>query len=205
MNLIMFDYDGVIVDSLEICYTCFISASRDNGFFELSSREDFVSLFEGNLYESLKERGLNNEQINQILQSYEIKQNTRLNNLNLFPGMGEALKSIARNNKVVVITSNLSDATIEVLEKNGIDCYEDVIGAEKEKSKIKKIKKAWAKYPNLSGYYVGDTKGDMIEGKKAGTKTVGVLWGWHGKDTLCAGGADVLVSSPQELAALFPG
>lgn len=51
--------------------------------------------------------------------------------------------------------------------------------------------------------FVGDTKGDMQTGKRAGMQSIGVLWGFRDADELRKHGADLLVSSPAELAALL--
>ncbi|MFA5561134.1 MAG: HAD family hydrolase [Eubacteriales bacterium] len=47
--------------------------------------------------------------------------------------------------------------------------------------------------------YVGDTDVDMQTGKRAGMRTVGVLWGFREKEELAQNGADLLIARPQEL------
>ncbi len=52
--------------------------------------------------------------------------------------------------------------------------------------------------------YIGDSGVDMKTGKAVGAhKTVGVLWGFRGREELLENGADALVSSPHELLAYF--
>lgn len=48
---------------------------------------------------------------------------------------------------------------------------------------------------------IGDTTFDMEMGKAAGTKTIGVTWGYHHVDELRGAGADILIESYSELAA----
>jgi phosphoglycolate phosphatase len=60
-----------------------------------------------------------------------------------------------------------------------------------------------ARYPGLSAYYIGDTKGDMIEGRKAGAITVAALWGWHAVEKLEEGAPDHFVRSPEALLDLL--
>ncbi|MBQ7336391.1 MAG: HAD family hydrolase [Clostridia bacterium] len=50
--------------------------------------------------------------------------------------------------------------------------------------------------------YIGDTSTDMQTGKNAGIFTVGVLWGFRGKDELVENGADWIVAKPCELFEL---
>jgi len=200
MALVMFDYDGVIVDSLEVFTTRFTQACRENGFKDVNSSKDVLGLFEGNVYETMMGRGLEESTIDNILKRYEVLQDVQLADLELFDGIGVALKRISEKHQVYVITSNLSSATIRVLNQNGIECFKDVIGAEKEKSKIKKIHNTMSLHPGIPAFYVGDTKGDMIEGKKAGTQTIGVTWGWHTPTKLKEGFPDHLFNTPEQLA-----
>ena len=60
-----------------------------------------------------------------------------------------------------------------------------------------------SRYQDLPGYYVGDTKGDMIEGKKAGALTVAVTWGWHTREKLADASPDHMVHTPAELVTLL--
>lgn len=203
MNLVMIDYDGVIVDSLAVCYRCFAAACRETGLMDLGTREDFIALFDQNLYQSMADRGLDNSAIDRILQVYEQKQEPLLDTVAIFPGMEQALAGIARDNRLVIITSNLSAHTREILDRHGVTCCSDIIGADQEKSKIRKINRAQLRYPELPAYYLGDTRGDMIEGHLAGVNTVGVLWGWHSRARLLDGGAQALLESPADMVAFF--
>lgn len=48
---------------------------------------------------------------------------------------------------------------------------------------------------------IGDTTFDMEMGKAAGTKTIGVTWGYHHEDELRGAGADILVNEYADLPA----
>lgn len=50
---------------------------------------------------------------------------------------------------------------------------------------------------------IGDTTFDMEMGKAAGTKTIGVTWGYHHPDELRGAGADVLVDRYADLPAVI--
>ncbi|MCK5417510.1 MAG: HAD family hydrolase [Desulfobacterales bacterium] len=201
--LVMFDYDGVIVDSFELFSACFMKACHQNNFYELNSPEKILALFETNVFEALLGFGLDDHSINRILETFQSDIGAYQNDMRLFDGISHTLRKISKKNKIVIITSNISMAAKQVLINNGIYCFEDVLGAEKEKSKVKKIRLTMARYPGLPAYYIGDTKGDMIEGRKAGAITVAALWGWHAVKKLEEGAPDHFVCSPEALLDLL--
>lgn len=51
--------------------------------------------------------------------------------------------------------------------------------------------------------YIGDSGIDMQFARAAGMKAIGVRWGFRSEEELLADGADMLISRPEELLALF--
>ena len=51
--------------------------------------------------------------------------------------------------------------------------------------------------------YVGDTKTDVLTGKRAGCFTVGVLWGFRDREELANAGANAIIKKPIELLDLL--
>jgi phosphoglycolate phosphatase len=202
-NLVMFDYDGVIVDSLEVFTSVFISACHKNGYHGIDSGKRLLRLFDGNLFEGMAGLGLDRHLIKRILKTFQADIGEHVDQIKLFDGMAEAMAAIARRNIIVIITSNVSHTVRQVLWEKGIDGFDAVMGAEKEKSKTRKIKQAMMRYPKRPAYYIGDTVGDIIEGRKASALTVAVTWGWHEKEKLKLASPDFMVSSAGELTELF--
>ena len=202
-GLVMFDYDGVIVDSFDVFTSVFLEACRKCSGCRVDSTARLMGLFDGNLFEGMKNLGMDNREIDHTLKTFETIVSEHLDSVNFFSGMANALKAISLNNIVFIITSNVSHVASRVLKKNGVDFVEDVLGAEKEKSKARKISDTMARYSNHPAYYVGDTSGDIIEGRSAGALTVAVTWGWHDARKLGEASPDFMVSSPAELTALM--
>ena len=149
--------------------------------------------------------GLDKPSIDAILRTFVKEEMGPLYDAPFLESMPNTLKQISDKNIIFIITSNISSLPATVLERNGIDCCEDIIGADKEKSKVKKIINTMKRYPELPAYYVGDTKGDMIEGREAGAATVAVTWGWHSVEELTQGNPDHIVDRPQGLVDLLCG
>ncbi len=47
---------------------------------------------------------------------------------------------------------------------------------------------------------IGDTEFDIVMGRSAGVRTIGVTWGYHPRERLVAAGADVIIESYDDLA-----
>jgi phosphoglycolate phosphatase len=199
----MFDWDGVLADSLELFTSVFLESCHRCGFHSLDTPGRLMALFDGNLYTSLATLGLQRNTIRRILRHFKRDSLARLDEIRLFEGIPEALDAIGRGNTVIIVTANLSEIVWSVLRRDGVRCVEEVLGVEAGTSKVEKIRQARRRYPSLPAFYVGDTKGDMLEGRSAGTETIGVLWGWHPEEKLREGEPDFLVRSPRELAAHF--
>jgi phosphoglycolate phosphatase len=204
-NVLIFDYDGVIVDSLEIFMENFIEACNREGFRNIASKKEFLKLFEKNMYESMFEIGMSKEQILRIVNFMKDRLIENQHNLELFPGIKETIENLSKNNLLVIVTSNESTVVKEFLKLKKIDKFKDILGSEKEASKIAKIQKIKTDFNVDNHFYIGDTTGDIIEGKHANVRTVGVTWGWHSKSMLIDVKPDFLICKPSDLEKIIVG
>lgn len=202
-KIIIFDCDGVIIDSLETFMSGFISACKKLGYDQVSTKKSFLKLFDGNLYEGMKNADINRNDIPKILENLKTNLMQTQGEVKLFRGIKHTLIQLAELNKIYIITSNISSVVRNFLSSHGVKTFEEVIGAEKETSKVKKIESIKKKYPNHVYFYVGDTKGDMVEGRLADAQTIAVLWGWHDKNKLKEGNPSFTAKNPQELIKII--
>jgi phosphoglycolate phosphatase len=203
--VIMFDFDGVVADSFQVFYTEFAGAVRELGYTKLNSEEALLKLFEGNVIAQLVKQGFPVWRLKKLADQFGPRIAEANKRVDPFPGMPELVSELAASAPLYVITSNSTGAVESFAEKHGITGVRDVLGADKESSKVKKIKQVRKLHPELHPWYVGDTKGDMIEGRQAGATTVAVGWGWHPVETLETGKPDHIVHTQDELRALLAG
>jgi phosphoglycolate phosphatase len=198
-KIIIFDCDGVILDSLNIFMKCFVSACEKLGYYQISSKQSFLDLFDDNFYKCITKMGIKQNDIPKILKNFETNIIQSKKKVPLFDGIKDVINQLATKNKIYIITSNLSNIIKNLLTSYKINVFEEIIGAEKETSKIKKIESIKKDFPNHIFFYIGDTKGDMIEGNLSGAHTIAVLWGWHNATKLKEGSPDFIANKPQEL------
>jgi len=104
---------------------------------------------------------------------------------------------------MIIISSNGTNFIKALLESRGITCFDEVLGGDIEKSKVKKINWQKEKYPDAEIYYIGDTTGDIKESKESNIKAVGVTWGFHERAVMEKENPDFLFDKPSELVALL--
>ncbi len=197
----MFDYDGVIVDSLATFRAALAAACEAERAGLMTNEEDFLRLFDGNMYEGLVAAGVPRDHLPALTQRLAAGLAAANDRLRLFDGAGEMLKTLAATHAVYVITSNVSHVVEAVLAREGIVVL-DVLGADKGTGKVAKIRATIARHAGLPPCYVGDTLGDMVEGRAAGCRTLAAAWGWHDEARLRRGKPDFIAHSPAELVAL---
>ena len=203
MKLFLFDFDGVIADSLDVYEKTVRDCLKDIKQPLIHSREEFLELFDDNFYESLEKKGVNLEVFMKAAE--DILAQVKIKDMKPFPDVEPVIKKLHNENLLIVISSNDYASIKETLDYFKYDNYFcDILGSDFMFSKKEKILYAAKKYnaalENI--YYVGDTTGDIKEGKQAGVKTVGVTWGWHSKEKMAAAKPDYLFDNPKELLQL---
>ncbi len=122
-----------------------------------------------------------------------------------FKGIPEAFEELAKENLIYIITSNSTPA-VESFIDGSLLGVKEVLGSDKEKNKVKKIKKIIDQHNEIAitdFWFIGDTKGDILEGNEAGVNTVAVSWGWHSLELLEEAIPYQIVDTPAELVLLF--
>ena len=198
----MFDHDGVLVDSLTVFTAAFGAACGAHGHPEIASQEQVVALFADNVYDTMAALGMSRETIAAIIGDTAATLSSSTG-LHPFPGVPELLNGLAERFDVVVVTSNAAGVVRDFMAREQLaGAVSDVLGVEVDVSKVRKIATIITRYPGQERYfYVGDTRGDMLEGAAAGATPLGAGWGWHGAAALREAGAAFVAATPAELLA----
>ena len=202
--LLLFDFDGVIADSFDAFFEAFTGVCTEMGFRRLNSREALLRLFDGNVVRQLWKVGFPFWRIKALARRFAPRIAAANQQIGPFHGMPELLNELAAAHPTYVVSSNASSHVETFCARFAIAGLRGVIGSDQETSKVKKIRSLCKRHPDLAPYYVGDTKGDLLEGRKAGVKTVAVAWGWHSLPRLLEGKPDYIAQTPHDLRLLFP-
>lgn len=203
IKLIIFDYDGVIVDSFSTIYEIYqIICKKLNkkcpkdieGFRKIYGRT-FLDLYKNLKILTQEEK----EKAERIYKEELLKQEP-----NIFEGMTETIKILHKNYKLIIVSSNYKVEVEQKLKKFDILSYFSVIigktddaptNLRKTEEITKMIKNL--KLTNEEVIMIGDRVIDYTEAKEAGlTNIILASYGWDGKEKLKEY-ANLMVHSPK--------
>jgi phosphoglycolate phosphatase len=199
-NLFLFDFDGVLADSLDLYAEAVARCLLRIGTPIVKNREDYLALFEGNFYESMAAKGV--DLVAFAGAAKEILPGIDYDAMKPFDGLIPVLETLQKDHLLAVISSNGFRTISRMLERFGFDrFFQEILGSDFLFSKKDKIAHALSKYgiDRKRTFYIGDTTGDILEAREAGVRTVAVTWGWHSREKLVAVHPDFLVDRPEDL------
>ena len=215
IKLCIFDLDGTVLDTIHtIAYYGNYALAR-HGIEPIATEEYKYLVGTGmvNLIKKMLEfRGCYTEQLFEaVLHDYDEAYNADASyKTEIFNGLSEVLDSFKSMGLKLAIVSNKPDLpTRLVTEKLYGKGYFDYVTGKRDGVPLKPDPTVVFDVINRFGIsadecvYVGDTATDMHTGKNAGIYTVGVLWGFRGEVELREGGADAIVSTPDELYSVI--
>jgi len=203
-ELVMFDFDGVIVDSLDIFSTAFLDACAASGVEGFTSSDDLLAVMEDNYYAGMRARGVDDARGAEVLRRLGEQLVRARHWLKPFPLMPQVLEELSDVRTVVVVTSSPNAVVQGWLQGHEILGVSEVAGADTALSKVDKIHALQERFPGQDVYwYVGDTAGDVREAREAGATPVGVSWGWHEPEQLVEAGAERIAWTPAELLTIL--
>ena len=211
IKLCIFDLDGTVLDTVKSIAHFGNTALEMNG----------IEPIEVNEYKYLAGRGVANllrgmlnyrncytdELYQKIFLDYNTAYNANVSyKTTVFEGLREVLDRIKADGIRMAIVSNKPDfATRTVVKDLYGEGYFDFVTGQVPGGVLKPDPTVVLSVMESFGVtreeclYVGDTSTDMQTGKNAGMYTVGVLWGFRGREELSENGADLLIEKPSEL------
>ena len=210
MSLILFDFDGVLADTLgdllqfgqEVCDELGVkhTATQDDlNSLEVMSFATYGIQLEVPVH-------LVDEFVRRCLERFAEKKSPPA----IFHGLAEVVRKLALKNDLAVVTGNSTQNVNAFLAEHGIvDCIRAVYGVDQPGSKVQKISLAREQFSTGmkrdSVFMVGDSLSDIRAAKEASIQSVAVAWGHQSLSRLMSGEPDHVVHSPQELLELFAG
>lgn len=210
-DLIIFDMDGTILDTLEDLTDSLNVVLSENGLPERSLEE--VRSFVGNGIRLLIERAVpettSADVINQVYRDFmEYYPLHCSDKTKAYEGIPELLSSLREEGYSTAVISNKADVAVQELCRQYFEDSFDFAVGEREGIQKKpapdsvfEVMKRLQIEPERT-VYVGDSEVDVETAKNAQITCIAVNWGFRSEECLKAQGAEIIISEPKELLAL---
>lgn len=211
IKLCIFDLDGTVLDTVGSIAHFANEALQNNGIEPIDTKEYNYLAGRGiaNLVRGMLDfRGCYSEETyKKVYHDYDTAYNANPSyKSKVFDGLKEVLDTIKARGVRIAIVSNKPDfAARSVVNELYGENYFDFVSGQVPGGVLKPDPAVVLSVMDRFGashdecIYVGDTSTDMQTGKNAEIYTVGVLWGFRGRDELVENGADTVIEKPREL------
>jgi len=125
----------------------------------------------------------------------------QVRNTKLYPTVQKTIQYLHKaGHKLFIISSDYPSTLIPETKESGLSkLFTEILGQAHEKQHaISSLLKKYNLDPKNT-FYVGDTSGDIEAGKIAGTKTIGISWGFQSKKILAKSNPDFLINNIAEI------
>ncbi len=187
--MIIFDFDGTLVDSLDVNLKCINLIAEKYDYNKVSEnsikRKPFREIFIEDLKLSLSE-------VEAFIREQKMLLENNLDGFKIHRGIKGLLKKLSVRYKLGIVTSNSSYVVRKVLERYSLNVF-DFIHSDLALFGKERILK------NYKGVYVADEVRDIIAARKAGIKIISVTWGLNSKELLLKNKPDFIVDKPKQI------
>lgn len=208
-ELVIFDMDGTILDTLEDLKESLNAALAANGFPKRTLEE--TRRFVGNGIAKLMERavpvGTSPEVTAKVLADFKVLYAAHCaDHTRPYAGVPELLADLRAAGVLTAVVSNKADFAVQILARDYFPGLFDCVLGEKEgiaKKPAPDMVNAVLHTLNIApaaARYVGDSEVDVETARNSGIAGVFVTWGFRPVETLREAGATVLADTPAELS-----
>lgn len=198
--LIVFDFDGTLVDSLEASVAIFQRLAPQLG---LTAPMDLESARGTPTRQLFRDMGLSFWKLPRVVRTFQNAAAEEAENLKLFTGMQEVLAAlVARGHRLGVLSSNREDTIRRCLRTNTAeDHFAFVHGYPRLFGKGRLLRRILRQEQVEAGnvLYVGDEQRDVEAARKARVAVAAVTWGFHTEALLTSAAPTFLLRDPGEL------
>ena len=179
-GLIIFDLDGVLIDSeknMEHAWNLTSTKIHEKIKFKYYRR--FVGL---GFFQILKKLGIKKKKFQKAFFYYNKYSNLYINKIRLFPGIKNEINKVKKNYNIALFTSKNKKRVRNILSKfqikfEKIVTLDDVVKPKPSPEGLFKIIKVYP-YNKNKIFYLGDTNHDFIAAKKSKIKFLHCNWGF---------------------------
>jgi phosphoglycolate phosphatase len=206
MAIVLFDFDGVLADTLDDLLNFAREACAQMGLQRNPIPADLDVLDTMSFATYGEQLQIPEQDIDEFVRRCLQMFNQRPHPPKIFAGMEKVITEAAKRNSLAILTGNTTPTVEAFLDENGLrEHIKLVIGIEQKGSRPEKIRRALKELTQNGepAYMIGDSVSDIRAAKETGIRSIAVSWGHQNPTRLTEADPDYLVRSPQELLELL--
>jgi phosphoglycolate phosphatase len=211
-NAVIFDFDGVLVDSYEPVTGAINAALVEHGLpaREPAELRHFIGPPTFTAFSELTGEPPGSDAVTAIVETYrERYAAVYLTSTAVFEGVVEMLDALARRMPLALATSKSVLFAQPLLAALGLERYFAVVAAadadDTDDDKTAIVGRALEALDRPVAVMVGDRSFDIVAARAHGLPAIGVSWGIGSVEELRAAGADAIVAQRGEMVVLLHG
>jgi phosphoglycolate phosphatase-like HAD superfamily hydrolase len=201
-NIIIFDFDGVISDSVKVVYDMNKEAVEAIG--KELSMEQYLSCFEGHINQRLQKFLNLSDEEKGVLVAHKARLFPKYytpENVKLFDFAEKLVVEASKLGELWIVSSCPGDLIKNLLDSYSLTKYFTNINGQNTRPKNEVFKSAFENNKGSKVFFITDTTGDIKETRNLDFKmlNIAVTWGFHSAELLKSENPDLLTSNPDEI------
>lgn len=203
---ILFDFDGVLVDSIEIFSEAVNVAGKALKQSVSFAPEDLRTIMRMSIPEIVEKANIDPGLSTEFIIEIDRELQRRHSEYQLFPKMDAVVRELQNCGKLGIVSAT-SVSVIDAVMKNHRlrECFQTIAGGDMPGTKAEKIRAIVARNGS-AGFQtcmIGDTVSDIEQSRDAGVMSIAVSWGWHSIERIRTAGPTCEAHQPEDLVNLI--
>lgn len=203
-RLIIFDFDGTLVDSLQAGFQLLQKLQEQYKFRKINTFKDYQDLNKLSLPRIFLKLRISPFTLFRLLVTDYKMGIEMLRDCHPYHGVEESVTQLAKNHTLAIVTSNIGKAVESYLEeKNLRHHFGLVLGAEHNREKVPKIHKCLEHFEVEAheAVFIGDSVRDIRDSKKVPIRSIAVTYGIHSEYELKKEKPNLIVETALKIPA----
>lgn len=202
MSLILFDFDGVLADTLSDMLLFAQQVCDELGVNHSVTRGDLDALEIMSFAQYGRQLGVPESLVDEFVRRCLMRFAEKDSPPAIFHELDAVIRELCQSHTLAIVSGNTTANVRDFLVSHGLDgCFRGIFGVDSAGTKSGKIAQArgqWAKRGEAV-FMVGDSVSDIRAAREASVKSIAVEWGHQSPAKLLSAQPDYFVRSPKEL------